>query len=61
MNTLFAFGVKAFLIFLSILGYCTFWFAILMDMVAAVATILNTIRVTIPPKASVDDDEDEEE
>jgi len=45
-NALFAFIVKAILIFLSIVGYCNLWFAIFIDMVAAVATILNTIRVT---------------
>lgn len=45
-NALFAFIVKAFLIFLSIIGYCNIWFAIFIDMVAAIATILNSIRVT---------------
>lgn len=45
-NALFAFIVKAFLIFLSIVGYCNIWFAIFIDMVAAIATILNSIRVT---------------
>ena len=45
-NALFAFIVKALLVFLSIVGYCNLWFAIFIDMVAAVATILNTIRVT---------------
>ena len=45
-NALFAFIVKAILIFLSIVGYCNIWFAIFIDMVAAIATILNSIRVT---------------
>ena len=45
-NAVFAFVVKAILIFLSIIGYCNVWFAIFIDMVAAVATILNSIRVT---------------
>lgn len=45
-NALFAFIIKAILIFLSIAGYCNIWFAIFMDMVAAIATILNSIRVT---------------
>ncbi len=45
-NALFAFIVKALLIFLSIIGYCNLWFAIFIDIVAAIATILNTIRVT---------------
>jgi len=45
-NAVFAFLIKAILIFLSIIGYCNLWFAIFMDMIAAVASILNTIRVT---------------
>lgn len=45
-NAVFAFVIKALLIFLSIIGYCNLWFAIFLDMVAAVASILNTIRVT---------------
>ena len=45
-NALFAFIIKALLIFLSIIGYCNLWFAIFIDFVAAIATILNTIRVT---------------
>lgn len=45
-NAVFAFVVKAVLIFLSIIGYCNIWFAIFIDMVAAVATILNSVRVT---------------
>jgi Cation transport ATPase len=45
-NALFAFIVKAVLIFLSIIGYCNLWFAIFLDFAAAVATVLNTIRVT---------------
>ena len=45
-NSLFAFVVKAILIFLSIIGYCNLWFAIFIDFAAAVATVLNTIRVT---------------
>lgn len=45
-NAVFAFVVKAMLIFLSIIGYCNIWFAIFIDIVAAVATILNSVRVT---------------
>lgn len=45
-NAVFAFVVKAILIFLSIIGYCNVWFAIFIDMAAALATILNSIRVT---------------
>lgn len=45
-NALFAFIMKAILIFLSIIGYCNLWFAIFIDFVAAIATVLNTIRVT---------------
>ena len=45
-NAVFAFVIKTILVFLSIIGYCNLWFAMFMDTVAAVATILNTIRVT---------------
>ena len=45
-NALFAFIVKAVLIFLSIIGYCNLWLAIVLDFAAAIATVLNTIRVT---------------
>lgn len=45
-NALFAFIIKTVLIFLSIIGYCNIWFAIFIDMVAALATVLNAIRVT---------------
>ena len=51
-NAIFAFLVKAILIFLSIIGYCNLWFAIFVDMVAAVGTILNTVRVTRPSLVS---------
>ena len=47
-NAIFAFLIKAILIFLSIIGYCNLWFAIFVDMIAAVGTILNTVRVTRP-------------
>lgn len=47
-NAVFAFLIKAILIFLSIIGYCNLWFAIFVDMVAAVGTILNTVRITSP-------------
>ena len=45
-NALFAFIVKAILIFLSIVGCCNIWFAIFIDIAAALATILNSVRVT---------------
>lgn len=45
-NALFAFIVKSVLIFLSIIGYCNLWFAIFVDFIAAIAAVLNTIRVT---------------
>lgn len=45
-NAVFAFVIKAILIFLSITGYCNLWFAIFIDFVAALATMLNSIRVT---------------
>lgn len=45
-NAVFAYVVKMILVFLSIIGYCNVWFAIFIDTAAAIATILNTIRVT---------------
>lgn len=45
-NAVFAFVVKAILIFLSIIGFCNVWFAIFIDTVAILATILNSVRVT---------------
>lgn len=45
-NAVFAFVVKAILIFLSINGFCNLWFAMFIDMVAVLATLLNSIRVT---------------
>lgn len=45
-NALFVFIVKAILIFLSFIGYCNLWLAIFIDFAAAVASVLNTIRVT---------------
>lgn len=45
-NAMLAFGVKAILVFLAMTGYCSLWFAVFADMVAAVATQLNSVRVT---------------
>lgn len=45
-NAILAFAVKAVLIFLSMTGYCSLWFAMLVDMIATIATQLNAIRVT---------------
>lgn len=45
-NAIFAFVVKMLLVFLSIIGFCNVWFAMFIDTAAAIATILNTIRVT---------------
>jgi len=45
-NAIFAFVIKALLIFLAINGKCTVWFALFVDMAAAIGTVLNTIRVT---------------
>lgn len=47
-NALFAFIVKSLLIFLSIIGYCNLWLAVFLDFAVAIATVLNTIRVTSP-------------
>lgn len=46
VNAVFAFLVKALLIFLAINGKCTLWFALFLDSAAAIATVLNAIRVT---------------
>lgn len=48
-NAIFAFVIKAILIFLALTGYCTVWFAAFVDMAAAIAVILNAIRVTKEP------------
>ena len=45
-NAVFVFVVKVILIFLSIVGYCNIWFAIFIDMAAAIAACLACIRVT---------------
>ena len=47
-NAIFAFVIKAILIFLSITGICTLWFAVFMDIAATLFTMLNSIRVTTP-------------
>ncbi len=47
-NAIAIFVVKAILIFLSIIGYSNLWFVVFMDTVAALATLLNAIRVTTP-------------
>ena len=57
-NAVFAFIVKAVLIFLSIIGYCNLWFVVFLDTVAALATILNAIRVTSPPLLKKNKEED---
>ena len=60
-NAVFAFVIKAVLIFLSVIGWCTLWFAIFLDVSATLATILNTIRVSSSARRRPDDDEDEED
>lgn len=45
-NAIFAFAVKAILIFLSMIGYCNLWFVMFIDMAAAVATQLHASRIT---------------
>lgn len=47
-NAVFAFVIKALVVFLAINGVCTLWFAMFIDFAAAIATILNSIRVTTP-------------
>ena len=62
-NAVFAFVIKAILVFLSVIGCCTLWFAVFMDSAATIATILNTIRITKDSRffRTSDDDEDEED
>ena len=57
-NAVFVFAVKALLVFLSIIGYSNLWFVVFMDTVAALATILNSIRVTTPSLLQKSDDEE---
>ena len=47
-NAIIVFVVKAILVFLSIIGYSNLWFVVFIDTVAALATLLNAIRVTTP-------------
>ena len=60
-NAIFAFVVKAILIFLSFIGYSTLWFVVFIDTVTALATLLNAIRVTTPSLLAKNKDDDEEE
>ena len=48
-NAVFVFIIKAILIFLGITGLCTVWFAVFVDFAAALASVLNAIRVTKKP------------
>lgn len=48
-NAIFVFAVKALLIFLSMIGFCSIWFVMFMDIAAVLATLLNAIRVTKDP------------
>ncbi len=47
-NAIFVFIIKAILVFLSIIGYSNLWFVVFIDTAAALATMLNAIRVTMP-------------
>ncbi len=48
-NAIGAFAVKAILLFLALTGNCTVWFAVFLEVAAAIATVLNSIRVTKNP------------
>lgn len=48
-NVLLVFIVKAIMLFLALTGNCTVWFALFMDIVSALGTILNSVRVTKEP------------
>lgn len=45
-------AVKAIVIALCLTGLCNLWFAVFLDMAAALGAILNTIRVSMPPAFS---------
>ena len=60
-NAVFVFVVKAILIFLSIIGYSNLWFVVFMDSAAAIATLLNAIRVTSKPLISRNKNQDLDE
>ena len=53
-NALFVFIIKAILIFLAMIGFSGIWFAVFIDLSAALATILNAIRVTSRPIIKLD-------
>ena len=45
-NTVLVFGVKAVLVFLSLIGYSNLWISISIDMAAALVAVMNANRVT---------------
>ena len=62
-NAIFVFAVKALMVFLSMIGYCSIWFVMFMDVAAVLATLLNAIRVTKDPlidlrRMAAEDDQD---
>jgi Cd2+/Zn2+-exporting ATPase len=59
-NAIFAFAVKAVLVFLSFIGYSTLWFVVFIDTVAALATLLNAIRITTPSLLAREKDNEED-
>lgn len=62
-NAIFAMVIKAILVFLSINGWCSIWFAMFIDCAVAMFTELNAIRVTSEPllKGLIKKREEEEE
>lgn len=48
-NAIFAFIIKAIVLFLGVTGNCTVWFAVFLEFIAALAAILNSVRVTKEP------------
>lgn len=60
-NTIISFVVKAILIALTLTGFCNLWFAVFIDMAAALGTILNSIRAGRVKRnvVYIDDDYDE--
>ena len=66
-NAIFAMAVKAIIVFLSINGWCSIWFAMFVDCAAAMFTELNSIRVSSEPllkgllKRREEEEEEDEE
>jgi Cd2+/Zn2+-exporting ATPase len=45
--------IKILIVILTLTGFCNLWFAVFLDMAAALAAVLNSIRVSMPPLFTV--------